>query len=192
MANKGKKKKVITIIISIVVISILVIFAPLLYFFGEIFIEMIFCKPSEPAIKYGEFPFEIIYEYNGKEGVIKDTIVCEYEGYSFALDGGNTRDWNCYIKNSNENGYYYIDKENQPDLYIYVPMNAEYYMGAPNSDIETAKPYIYYNAYEESEDVYEEDPSEEIVLTENEDPRDKVDIRIIEWKPSEPIQNNFR
>ena len=192
MTNKGKKKKVITIIISIVVISVLVIFAPLLYCFGEIFIEMIFCKPSEPVIEYGEFPFEIIYEYNGKEGVIKDTIVCEYEGYSFALDGGNTRDWNCYIKNSNENGYYYIDKENQPDLYIYVPMNAEYYMGAPNSDIETAKPYIYYNAYEESEDVYEEDPSEEIVLTENEDPRDKVDIRIIEWKPSEPIQNNFR
>lgn len=43
-----KEEENIIIIISIVVIRVLVIFAPLLYFFGEIFIEMIFYKPSEP------------------------------------------------------------------------------------------------------------------------------------------------
>ena len=37
---------------------------------------MIFNKPSEPIIKYGEFPFEIKYEYEGENGIIKDTIIC--------------------------------------------------------------------------------------------------------------------
>ena len=36
-------------------------------------------------------------------------------------------------------------------------MDAEYYMGAPYSNIENVRPYIYY-------DVYEENPAEEIVL----------------------------
>ena len=82
----------------------LVFVAPILYFFGDIFIEMIFIKPSEPIIKYGEFPFEIKYEYEyeGESGIIKDTIIYEYEGISFALDGGNTRDWKCYFKNNKD------------------------------------------------------------------------------------------
>lgn len=190
--KKGNKKKILIIIISLIVIVMLVFILPVLYFFGEIFIEMLFNKPSEPTIKHGEFPFEIVYEYEGEQGLIKDTIVCEYEGHSFALDGGNTRDWNCYLKNSDDYGYYYIDKKNQPDLYIYVPMDAEYYMGAPDSNIENARPYIYYNAYEDSDNLLEEDPSAEIELIEIEDPREKVDIRIIEWKPSEPLNNNFK
>ena len=177
MSKSGRKKKIFTIIISLVLVGVFVVIAPLLYFGGVIFIEVVFNKPTEPKIKYGEFPFEIIYEY---------------EGYSFVLDGGNTRDWKCYLKNSDDDGYYYIDKENQPNLYIYVPMDAEYYMGAPDSDIENARPYIYYNVYTESENAYEEDPSEEIVLIENKDPREEVDIIIIEWKPSEPLANNFK
>ena len=58
----------------------LVFVAPILYFFGDIFIEMIFIKPSEPIIKYGEFPFEIKYEYEyeGESGIIKDTIIYVY------------------------------------------------------------------------------------------------------------------
>ena len=57
--KKGKKKKILTIIITLIVIGVLVFVAPLLYFFGDIFIEMLFIKPSEPKIKYGEFPFEL-------------------------------------------------------------------------------------------------------------------------------------
>ena len=198
MEKKEKKKKVLKIVISLIVIGVLIFVAPILYFFGDIFIEMIFVKPSEPIIKYGEFPFEIKYEYKGESGIIKDTIICEYEGISFALDGGNTRDWKCSFKNNNENGEYYIDKENNPNLYIYVPIDAEYFMGAPDSNIENARPYVYYDVYEENqtEEIVlvedEDDPTEEIVLVENEDPREKTDIRIIEWNPSEPLKNNFK
>ena len=44
-------------------------------------------------------------------------------------------------------------------------------MGASDSSIENARPYINYNVY--AENVHEEDPTEEIVLFENEDSRDR-------------------
>jgi hypothetical protein len=71
-------------------------------------------------------------------------------------------------------------------------------MGAPDSNIENARPYVYYDVYEENptEEIVlvedEDDPTEEIVLVENEDPREKTDIRIIEWNPSEPLKNTFK
>lgn len=194
--EKVNKKIVLISIISAFIIFILIFAAPFLLFSGSVLWEMFFNIPEDPKVEYGEFPFEIVYEYNGKKGIIKDTIVCEYEGSSFALDGGNTRDWNCYIKDSEDYGYYYIDTKNQPDLYIYVPMDAEYYMGAPDSDIENARPYIYYDVYEQEntydeELIEQEELIEEIELVENEDPREKIDIKIIEWKPSRPLENNF-
>ena len=39
----------------------LVFVAPILYFFGDIFVEMVFDKLSKPTITHGEFPFELIY-----------------------------------------------------------------------------------------------------------------------------------
>ena len=54
MSKKEKKKKILTIVISLIVIGVLVFVAPILYFFGDIFVEMIFIKPSKPKIKYGE------------------------------------------------------------------------------------------------------------------------------------------
>ena len=70
----SKKKKILIIIISLIIIGALVVVLPLLYFFDEIFIEMVFDKPSKPTITHGEFPFELVYEYNGKEITIRDTI----------------------------------------------------------------------------------------------------------------------
>ena len=78
MTKKEKKKKILTIIISLIVIGVLVIVSPILYFFSDIFVEMIFDRPSKPTIIHGEFPFELVYEYNGEEITIKDTIICDY------------------------------------------------------------------------------------------------------------------
>lgn len=180
MSKKGKKKKILTIIISLFVIGVLVFVAPLLYFFGDIFVEMILIKPSKPQIKHGEFPFELVYEYKGEQRTITDTIICNYEGNSFSLDGGNSRDWICEFKNNDEYGHYYIDKENEPDLFIVIPEAPDYYMGDKDESKDTSDPYIRY-IDEETGTYYEE--KEKI---------DVVDIEIIEWKPSEPIQNKFK
>lgn len=179
MSKKEKKKKILTMIISLIVIGALVVVSPLLYFFGEIFIEMVFDKPSKPTITHGEFLFELVYEYNGKEITIRDTIICDYNGSSFALDGGNHRDWTCVIKNNNNYGRYIID-ENIRDLYIQVPLEADYYMGAPNVNSEIAKPYIYYIDDSTGTVYYEQDLS------------NVVGAKIVSWNPSEPIQNTFK
>ena len=179
MAKKNKKKKILTIIISLIVIGVLVVLSPILYFFGEFFAEIIFNKQRQHIIKHGEFPFELIYEYNGKEITIKDTIICDYNGSSFALDGGNYRNWTCVIKNNNYYGRYIID-ENIRDLYIQIPLEADYYMGAPNVNNEIAKPYIYYIDDSTGTVYYEQDLF------------NVVGAKIISWNPSEPIQNTFK
>ena len=138
---------------------------------------MIFDKPT---ITHGEFPFELVYEYKGEQITIKDTIVCDYEGRTWSLDGGSRRNWNCEFSKDEEYGQYYIDKENYPDLYIDVPDAADYYMGDKEFDKEYANQLIMYGD-EATGTNYEE-----------KDKIDVVGIKIIEWKPSEPMVGNIK
>ena len=89
-----KKKKRLAIILSILLIGAFVVIAPFLFFYGSILKEALFDRPSKPQITYGEFPFELVYEYNNQQYIVTETIVCDYEGISFSIDGGNSRDWN--------------------------------------------------------------------------------------------------
>ena len=184
--NEGKKneKKIIKKIIKILaiaVIALIIISAlPFLYFVGVILYSMFIDVPSKPEVKHGEFPFELVYEYKGEQITIKDTIVCDYEGNSWSLEGGNSRDWTCEFGQDDEYGQYYIDKENVPGLYIEVPEAADYYMGDKEFSSEGTHPLIMYidestgTFYQEKEKV------------------DVVDIKIIEWKPSEPLEGNIK
>ena len=122
----------------------------------------------------------LVYEYKGERVTIKDTIVCDYEGYSWSLEGGNSRDWTCDMKNDEEYGQYYVDKENYPGLYIDVPEVPDYYMGDKEYTVEDTRPVIKYDD-ESTGTRYEET-----------DKIDAVDIKIIEWKPSEPLKNNIK
>ena len=136
--------------------------------------------PTKPNVKHGEFPFELIYEYKGEQYAFNDTIVCDYEGYSWSLDGGNSRDWICEFSKDNEYGQYYIDKENEPTLYIEVPQAPDYYMGDKEFSKEDAYPHIMY--IDESTGTYYQE-------------KDKVDvvgIKIIDWKTSKPLKNNIK
>ena len=121
-----------------------------------------------------------MYEYKGEKITIKDTITCDYEGTSFVLEGGNKRDWKKKKKKDDEYGYYYIDKENYPELYIAVPEYPEYYMGNASSEKEFSEPYIHY-IDEETGTYYEEKEEVEV-----------VGVKIIEWKPSKPLKNNIK
>lgn len=182
-APDGKKKiiKIVGVSSVVFVIGFIVIFAlPFLLFVGMVLYNMFIDIPSKPKVKKGEFPFELVYEYKGEQVTINDTIVCEYDGYSFSLEGGNSRDWSCEFKNNDDYGHYYIDQENEPDLYITIPDAPEYYMGDKEYTKEDAAPYIRY-IDEETGTYYEE--REKI---------DIVDIKIIEWNPSEPLKDNIK
>lgn len=181
--KKYRKKitKRIIIILAVIIIAFIVIsLLPFLYFAGVILYNVFIDIPSKPKVNHGEFPFELVYEYKGEQNKIKDTIVCDYEGYSFSLEGGNSRDWNCKFKNDDNYGQYYVDPENEPSLFIQVPEAADYYMGDKEYTKDLSDPYIRYND-EETGTYYEQ-----------KDKIDVVDIKIIEWKPSEPLKNNIK
>ena len=179
----GKKspiKKIIKIILFIILGFIVICILPFLYFIGTILYSMFIDVPAKPKVKHGEFPFELVYEYKGKQKTIKDTIVCDYEGYSWSVDGGNSRDWKCDFSKDDEYGQYYIDKENVPSLYIEVPEAPDYYMGDKEYNKEDAHPLIMY-IDEATGTFYQE-----------KDKVDVVDIKIIKWKPSKPLKNNIK
>ena len=181
--NNEKKsliKKIIKIVLFIFVGIIVIIALPFIYLILEILYSMFIDVPSVPKEKHGEFPFELVYEYKGEQVTIKDTIVCDYEGRSWSLDGGNSRKWNCEFGKDDEYGQYYIDKENLPDLYIEVPEAPDYYMGDKKFDKEYAHPLIMYS--DESTGTYYQEK----------DKVDVVDIKIIDWKPSQPLKNNIK
>ena len=182
--GKSNKKKLIKRIIKIAVLLvvgfIVISLLPFLYFIVTVLYSMFIDVPAKPKVKHGEFPFELIYEYKGEQITIKDTIVCDYDGYSWSLEGGNSRDWTCDLKNDNEYGQYYIDKENEPDLYIEVPEAPDYYMGDKEFSKEDAHPLIMY--IDESTGTYYQEK----------DKVDVVDIKIIDWKPSKPLKNNIK
>lgn len=136
--------------------------------------------PQKPIVKHGEFPFELVYEYKGKQYILKDTIICDYEGYSWSLDGGNSRDRTCELSKDDEYGQYYIDKENEPSLYIEVPEVPDYYMGDKEFSKEDARPLIMY--VDESTGTYYQEK----------DKIDVVDIKIVDLKPSNPLKNNIK
>ena len=180
--NNSKKitKKIIKIALIVVIGFIIICALPFLYFVGVVLYSMFIDIPSKPKEKHGEFPFELVYEYKGEEFTIKDTITCDYEGYSWSLEGGNSRDWSCEFQNDNEYGQYIIDTINDQDLYIEVPEAADYYMGDKEFSKEDAHPLILFND-ETTGTSYQE-----------KDKIDAVDIKIIEWKPSEPLKNNIK
>ena len=182
--NKKDKKKIIKRVVIILVLIfvgfIIISMLPFLYFVGEILYSMFIDVPAKPKVKHGEFPFELVYEYKGEQHTLKDTIVCDYEGNSWSLDGGNTREWICEFSNDEEYGQYYIDKESLPDLYIEVPEAADYYMGDKEYSKEDTHPLIMY-VDESTGTFYQE-----------EDKVDVVGIKIIDWKPSEPLKGNIK
>jgi len=179
-AKKSLIKRIITIILILIIGFIVICSLPFIYFILVVLYSMFIDVPSKPKVKHGEFPFELVYEYKGEQITLKDTIVCDYEGNSWSLDGGNTRDWTCEFSNDEEYGQYYIDKENVPDLYIDVPYAADYYMGDKDYSKEDTHPLIMY--VDESTGTYYQEK----------DKVDVVDIKIIKWKPSEPLKNNIR
>ena len=178
--KKSLIKKTIKIIIILFFGFIVISALPFLYFSGIILYSIFIDVPSEPKIKHGEFPFELVYKYKGEQYTIEDTIVCDYNGYSWSLDGGNKRDWTCELSKDDNYGQYYIDKENEPSLYIKVPIVADYYMGDKKVNKDSAHPLIMY--IDESTGTYYQEK----------DKVDVVDIMIISWNSDKPLKDNIK
>ena len=164
-------------------VILLIVFA--LYAFPFVAIELVTIfsdDPPLPEIRYGEFPFRLVYEINGEQIVIEDTIICEFDGIGRG-GGSKWRRWTSRLASGDEE--IILLRINSGKFIYYLPGSPEYYMGdlpdyathrdlfpdAFISDTNRVSSSRWINA----DELYSE-----------------YGIRLISWEPSPAIVNSFR
>lgn len=181
---KNKKKLIIPIIcggiVATVITAVMVVlvagFPWLIIYLGSMFGE----DPPEPAITYGEFPFELVYEINGERTTIRDVYVCEYVGVGWDAGRGSYRKWNGYVKGTGlENVLICEDVDRKVFCQVGHPL---YYMGYAEQlswENKTLEPPHLYTVEKNSTADY-------LTLDEI---KTVYNIDVLAWEFSDPIQN---
>jgi len=152
-------------------------------------------NPPQPSITYGEFPFKLVYEIDGKQRVIEDTLICEYDGLGKNEGIGKYIKWKksyasgnsqvLLLNANNVKGIMYGKEEVVNQEVYYDPGPSEYYMGDDE-----------YKGYEPSFpdasflEKYSQGRSVSGVIHANE-LLEKFHIKLISWESSPPIKNTF-
>jgi hypothetical protein len=122
----AKSKKWFTKIIVIIVTLVITYFA-----FPPVFV-------AYPEITSGTFPYRIVYEQNGEQHVIEDTIIAEFRGIQ-----NNRRTWRAQQVNGNQSRIDVINLHNEIsplsnkealriDVFFWTG-SADYFMGERNA-----------------------------------------------------------
>ncbi|MEM1485588.1 hypothetical protein V6615_12020 [Oscillospiraceae bacterium PP1C4] len=156
-----------------------------------------------PEVQQGEFPFKLVYEYNGETEIIEDTVFCEfYELTPYYIVPGKYRMWNRFLKSGDERYHFTILKEeNKPSIFnkgrvnidarVYINYGAaEYYMGDPNSKslTQSAPSIEYIENYQKSENV--QDCYTKVLSISDAEKYFGIQIKV--WEFSKPIKNFFK
>lgn len=139
--------------------------------------------PPKPMYKYGEFPFELIYELDGEIKTIKDTIVCNYKGIGISEANGKYRKWTQTLK-SGEDKILLLKASDILEIY-FDPGPAWFYMG--DGDLSTFKSDFPNAKYLEK---YEGGITKKGVIT-AEKLWEQYKLKLISWKVVPPIKNYF-
>lgn len=176
MLNTLKKIAMgIVALILVGVIGVFILASPwiVIYVFG-----WLSPNPPAPRTTYGEFPFRLEYRIDDEVHVIEDVIVCEYNGVGWNEGAGKYRKWKGTFKNT---GAEEIIVLSDADTRICCSIgDAAYYMG----DKEYGDSYVPKFYYVETFD-------NGTVSGDAEDLLDKYKIELLDWKLSEPIENEF-
>lgn len=167
-------KNCIFTILSILLIFFIIVSLPWLMMFVCSFFEP---NPPTPEVEYGEFPFYLEYEINGKIIQVEDKVICEYAGIGFG-DNGKFLKWKKWVASTGNEDLLLLSDDNKK--IFYTVGNADYYMGEKQE--ESLKPQIYMNEYKNSITISSADPVE----------LEKYNIKILDYKFSQPIKNQFR
>lgn len=177
------KNKIITTIVAVALIPVLIMaFFALPWIILGVGI-LLSPNPQEPEITYGEFPFELVYEIDGKQITVHDTYICEFDGFGANEGVGKYRSWKGYVKSSGEESIV-IAEDKERIIYCYVG-EAEYYMNDEEGyyGVYPITPRIYGGPKAGS--LYYNSMSPDEIL-------ERYNIKIISWKFSEPITNTFK
>jgi len=169
--------------------------------------------PPLPVIRYGAFPFKLVYELNGEEKIIEDTLICEYDRWTWDAGRGSHVLWKSRLASGNEyqsNGGFgavLLDVENQDEKYWYwitpgrgervvtrivaffFPGGTASYMGARGA-IDPAEITTFVQAHEQYDNgswggITPYGLPDDVVY-------EKYGIRILSWEIAPPIENTFR
>ena len=139
-------------------------------------------NPPKPQITYGEFPFELIYEINNETVVVKDTVVCKYDGVGINEGVGKFRKWKYFLKNAGGTSLLLTEDEERR-IYCSVG-DAEYYMNdEQNPTGRPLEPHLF--EIKKTTSTLDYDSLKPIEIMEH------YNIKIISWNFSEPIENSF-
>lgn len=185
-------KKILLIVVGVIVVIIGIITLP------WIIIIIGFASqpnPPMPEIRYGEFPFRLVYELNGEQIIVEDVVICEYDGIGNDAGRGKYRKWKSRLESGNERVSVLIEdnlSEDSPygkiiyrEVY-FTTGSADFYMGdlqdGREHDTITTRGILLVNR--ENGTTGSSTISKDNLL-------DKYGIQLISWEPSPPIVNRF-
>lgn len=183
------KKVLLCIVLSI--LGLVVLFSlwimPWIFMAGSSYL----LTPNQPApaIEYAEFPFCLVYELEGKEYEVKDSVICEYNGQDFNEGTGEKyRKWKSSLKSGNTR----ITLLNADDGIEIFFLNLSWfptglYMGDPSSrsdDVVGTFPNALYTS------DFENQMAGKYIIN-AEEMWEKYKLRLIKWEIAPPIENKF-
>ena len=148
-------------------------------------------NPPKPEITYGEFPFRLVYEINGQQKMIEDTLICEYDGIGLDEGRGKYRKWKQRLASENES--IILLKVDDTKEIEFFPGSAAFYMGDSN--------FEYYMDDSVNEGNGSSFPNALLVtkdgrftsvrVIEADQLLKEYNIQLISWDASPPIKNHF-
>lgn len=183
-----KKKLRKPLIITLIVATVLTI----LYFCRHIIVSFFVASwcffvlffwsespPPPPQIEYAEFPIELVYEIDGTEYEIKDTVICEYDDWEIAGQSTKKRVWKKRLESGKDEFVIYDNGKTK----IYCEyLSAATYMGDYESE-----------EYDENAELkfYLSHGGAHLRSTSTNELSKKYGITNIRFSPPEPIENSF-
>lgn len=147
MGNKNLFRIIKTVLIIVAGICLIAMFSIIVMLAIPILIGLSYPNPTKPEVSYGEFPFEIVYEFdNGERMIFEDILVIDYEGVYWNEATVKHNRWNAYLKNKDRDLIYSdnndcsvafaADGKRQIRFYL---GNCEYYMGLDENQSSLSK-----------------------------------------------------
>ena len=137
-----------------------------------------------PEVKEGEFDLSVTYEFKGETKTVSCVYVCEYDGVTWALDGGAHRDWTGYIKDGKTEELIELGTTaDGNEITLSLRLYPEHFMGDPvTGGVEPPAPFLSVTVNTEEGFYFLQEPEEIEKL---------YGAKILNYKYEEPINNTF-
>ena len=169
------------LIIGLVLILLIPFFGLVWFFIATITSP----SPPKPIITRGEFNIKLVYEINGREFTIEDTIIIEFAGINHFSVNGKHRQWRHHLASNRQT-------KNILLLQLYDGSRIYYHVGSPNYYIGDLDVEIEQGAWYPFNAVFIARGNNQSSVGGPEGLLNEFGIRLISWEYDLPIENSFK